>query len=57
MDSVNTAVGGSSVGMVEGCAVVTGSLKGVEFFVMTAVFVQVSLVEFIIFNYTYITNI
>lgn len=47
------ASGGSSVGMLQGCAVVTGSVKGVEFFVVTVVVVQASLVEFIIFNYTH----
>jgi hypothetical protein len=50
------ASGGSGVGRLQGWAVVAGSAKGLEFFVVTVVVVQVHLVEFIVFNYTYITN-
>lgn len=51
------ASGGSSVGMLESCAVVMGPVKGVEYFVVTVVIVQVLLFGFIISNYIYITNI
>ena len=51
------AFGESSVGMLERCAVVTGPVKGVEFFVVIVVVVQLPLVVFIIFNFSYITNI
>ena len=57
VDWIGMASGGSGVGMLEGCAVVTGPVKGVEYFVVTVVVVKVLLFEFIIFNFTYITNI
>jgi hypothetical protein len=51
------ANGWSSVGVLQGSAVFTGPIKGVEYFVVAVVVVYVLLFEFIIFNYTYITNI
>jgi len=51
------ASGGSNVGMLEGCTVVMGPVKGVEYFVVTVVLVQVLLFGFIISNYIYITNL
>jgi hypothetical protein len=48
---------GSCVGMLGGCDVLRGPVKGVEYFAVTVVVVQVLLFGFIISNYIYITNI
>jgi hypothetical protein len=51
------ASGGSSLRMLGSRAVVTGPVRSVEFSVVIAVVLQVPVVEFIVINYLYITNI